>query len=92
MGVISPSFIIISLIAGLITNFSELAIVQHALNGIRVAVCMLMINAVLKLAKSNLKGKASLIIFAISLILSMFTNFLKQGCLLLGVDWLQYHF
>lgn len=74
LGVISPSFIIISLIAGLITNFSELAIVQHALNGIRVAVCMLMINAVLKLAKSNLKGKASLIIFAISLILSMFTN------------------
>ncbi len=74
LGVISPSFIIIGLIAGLITNFSDLAVVQHALNGIRVAVCMLMINAVLKLGKGSLKDKPGYIIFAVALIASMFTN------------------
>ena len=35
LGVVSPSFIIIGLIASLISNFSELAIVQNALSGIK---------------------------------------------------------
>lgn len=74
LGVVSPSLIIISLIAGLISNFSDLLVVQHALNGIRVAVCMLMINAVLKLGKSNLKGAGSYLIFAVALVASMFTS------------------
>ena len=70
----TPSIIIISIIAGLITNFSSLAIVQHALNGIRVAVCMLMINAVLKLGKGNMKNKIGFLIFAVALIFAMFTK------------------
>lgn len=74
LGVVSPSLIIISLIAGLINNFSELAVVQSALSGIRVAVCMLMINAIVKLWKSNIKGKVSFAIFAVALILSLFTS------------------
>ena len=68
LGVVTPS------IAGLITNFSSLAIVQHALNGIRVAVCMLMINAVLKLGKGNIKNKIGFLIFAVALIFAMFTK------------------
>lgn len=73
LGVISPSLIIICLIAGLITNFSEYAIVQHALNGIRVAVCMLMINALLKLVKSNLKNKYGWIICLVALLATLLT-------------------
>lgn len=57
-----------------VTNFSSLAIVQHALNGIRVAVCMLMINAVLKLGKGNIKNKIGFLIFAVALIFAMFTK------------------
>ena len=71
---VTPSIIIISIIAGLITNFSSLAIVQQALNGIRVAVCMLMINAVLKLGKGNIKNKIGFLIFAVALIFAMFTK------------------
>ena len=74
LGVVTPSIIIISIIAGLITNFSSLTIVQHALNGIRVAVCMLMINAVLKLGKGNIKNKIGFLIFAVALIFAMFTK------------------
>lgn len=74
LGVVSPSLIIISLIAGVITNFSEIAIVQHALAGIQVAVCLLMINAITKLWKSGIKNNIGLIIFAVAFILSVFTN------------------
>ena len=46
LGVISPSFIIIGIIASLISNFAEIEVVQHALKGINVAVCVLMFTAI----------------------------------------------
>ena len=55
LGVISPSLIIIVLIAMVLSNFMEIAWVQHAFAGIRVAVCALIASSVLKLAKGNLK-------------------------------------
>lgn len=73
-GVVSPSVVIISIIAGLITNFSELAIVQHALAGIQVAVCVLMFDAISKLFKKNVKKTFDLIIFLCAFLLSYFTN------------------
>lgn len=39
IGVVFPSLIIISLLAGVIEAFSHLTIVQHAFGGIRVCVC-----------------------------------------------------
>ena len=38
-----------------LSNFMEIAWVQHAFAGIRVAVCALIASSVLKLAKGNLK-------------------------------------
>ena len=55
LGVISPSLIIITLIAMLLANFMDIAWVQHAFAGIRVAVCALILSSVLKLFKSNVK-------------------------------------
>ena len=55
LGVVSPSLIIIVLIAMVLSNFMEIAWVQHAFAGIRVAVCALIASSVLKLAKGNLK-------------------------------------
>lgn len=74
LGVIFPSIVIISIIAAFITNFAELSIVKHAFNGIRVCVCVLILNAVLKLGKSALVDKWSCVIFAIVFVLSMFYN------------------
>lgn len=74
LGVVSPSFIIIGIIASLISNFSELEVVQHALSGINVAVCMLMIYSIQGLWKKNLKNIASYIVFGGALILSVFTD------------------
>ena len=74
LGVISPSIVIITIIAGLITNFSELAVVQSALRGIQVAVCALMFTAVVKLYKNSVKNAVSFVIFAVALVLAYFTN------------------
>ena len=74
LGVISPSLIIISLIAGLISNFSELAVVQHALRGIQVAVCVLMFTAIKRLYKKGVKGTLPFIIFVSAFLLSYFTS------------------
>ena len=47
LGVISPSIAIIVAIAAFIQSFSELEIVQNAFAGIRVAVCVLILTAVM---------------------------------------------
>lgn len=74
LGVISPSIIIITIIASVLTNFMEYEWVAHALKGINVAVCMLMINAISNLWQKNIKNIASFLIFIIALLLSLFTG------------------
>ena len=49
LGVVFPSLIIISALAKVITAYAHLSWVQHAFAGIRVCVCVLILNAVLKL-------------------------------------------
>lgn len=63
LGVIMPSLVIITVIAAFISNFSNLAIVKNAFAGVRVCVCVLIFNAVMKLWKSSVVDKATLIIF-----------------------------
>lgn len=73
LGVVFPSIVIISLLAGLIEAFSHLSIVQHAFGGIRVCVCVLILNAVLKLYKKAIVDIFALIIFLVVVIGSLFT-------------------
>ena len=63
LGVVFPSLIIISLLAGVITAFSHLAWVRHAFGGVRVCVCILILNAVVKLYKKAAIDKPTLAIF-----------------------------
>ena len=74
LGVVFPSLIIIAALAGVITTFSHLAWVQHAFAGIRVCVCVLIFNAVLKLWKGAVKDVWGLVIFLVILALSVFTK------------------
>jgi len=66
-GVIFPSLIIITLIAALLQNFADIELVAHAFAGIRVCVCVLIANAILKLWKSAVKDRPTLLIFALVL-------------------------
>lgn len=63
LGVITPSLIIITAIAAFISNFSDLAVVKNAFAGVRVCVCVLIFNAIVKLWKSSVVDKSTLIIF-----------------------------
>ena len=74
LGVVLPSLIIISILAGLITNFSHLAWVQNAFAAIQVCVCVLIFNAVLKLWKSAVKDVWGLLIFLAVLAASLLTS------------------
>ena len=72
--VVFPSLVIITVLAGLITNFSHLAWVQNAFAGIQVCVCVLILNAVLKLLKKSVVDKRTALIFALVLLGSIFLS------------------
>lgn len=73
VGVVFPSLLIISVLAGVIEAFSHLTWVQNAFGGIRVCVCVLICNAVVKLFKKAVIDKVTLAIFLIVALGSYFT-------------------
>lgn len=72
LGMVFPSLVIICIIAGVLSNFSDLPAVKSAFAGIRVCVCVLIFNAVVKLWKKAVPDKAALIIFLLVFVLSVF--------------------
>jgi len=73
LGVVFPSLIIITLLAGVIEAFSHIQWVQNAFGGIRVCVCVLILNAVIKLLKKAVIDIPTLIIFLAVIAGSLFT-------------------
>ncbi len=74
LGVVFPSLVIISALAGVIEAFSHIAWVQNAFGGIRVCVCVLILNAVVKLFKKAVVDIPTLLIFLIVTLGSTFTD------------------
>ena len=74
IGVVFPSVIIISLLAGVIQAYSELEWVKHAFAGIRVCVCVLIFNAVIKLFKKAIIDIKTLCIYILILSGSIMFN------------------
>ena len=72
LGVVTPSLLIIMLIASILTNFADVPAVKSAFAGIRVCVCVLIFNAVMKLWKKAVVDKGSLILFLAVFLLSVF--------------------
>ena len=74
LGLVFPSLLIISALAGVIDAFSHLVWVQHAFAGVRVCVCVLIFNAVLKLWKGAIKDIWSGLIFSVIFAASVFAD------------------
>ena len=69
-----PSFIIILLIASVLQNFADYAVVKNAFAGIRVAVVALVLSAVVKLFRTAVKDKLTLCVFlAVLLVMVIFS-------------------
>jgi len=73
LGVISPSIIIICLAASILQNFIHLPVVLHALAGIRIIVCALMLNTVVTMAKKGIVDKLGALLFVAAFLLACFT-------------------
>ena len=70
LGVVFPSLVIIAVLQ----NFVQLAVVRNAFAGIRVCVCALILNAVVKLWKKAVVDLPTLLIFLAVLALAVFTK------------------
>lgn len=73
-GMVSPSLIIITIVAGFMSYFLDNVWIGHALMGIRGIICALMLNTVLTLAKKSLVSPACYVICAVAFVLAMFTS------------------
>lgn len=73
LGMITPSVVIITLVAICLQAFIENVWVQHALMGVRAVVCALMLNTVLTLGKKSLKNAFCWIVCAAAFLAAMFS-------------------
>ncbi len=74
MGEITPSLIIIILIASVLQQFMDVPLVLHAFAGIRITVCALLLHTVIEMTKKNVRNLFSVSLFALTLILSFFIS------------------
>lgn len=74
MGMVTPSLIIIMIVAGMMQQFMNNQYVSHAFAGIRIAVVALILNTIVGMWKKGIEDKTGLIIFAVSALLLLFLN------------------
>ncbi len=76
LGFVTVPFILILIIAAFLTNFADNPYVQHAFAGIRVCVCVLILQAVLRLWKKSVVDRRTLVLYIAILLLQVFSSFL----------------
>ena len=74
LGTVCPALIIITIIAAVLSGFAEAPVVKSAFAGIRVCVCVLIFNAVMKLWKSSVIDWKCFAIFLLVALCSLFTD------------------
>lgn len=74
LGMVSPSLIIVSILAMFLEQFMSNEIVAHAVGGIKLVVCALMLNTVITMAKKTVKGMVAAIVCLLAFALAMFTK------------------
>lgn len=74
LGVIFPSLVIITMLAGIIQAYASLEWVAHAFAGIRVCVCVLIFNAVSKIFGKSVADRITMCIYLAVLAGAVFLN------------------
>lgn len=74
LGIVFPSIVIITIIAAFIRGFADIKIVAHALNGIKICVCALILDATIKLGKKSIIDTYCLAVFLIVFFISLLTD------------------
>ena len=68
LGFITPSIIVITIIANFLKAFSHIILIQHAFAGIRIAVSALVLNTVINMVKKTADTKIKILIFLLTFI------------------------
>lgn len=76
LGFLTGPIIIILIIAAFLTNFADIPAVQHAFAGIRVCVCVLIAQAVIRLWKKSVVDAVALAIYLVIFVLNAFPGLL----------------
>ena len=76
IGFLTVPILIILLIAAFLTNFAELPVVKNAFAGIRVCVCVLILQAVERLWSKAVVDKRTLILYLVIFALAAFSAYL----------------
>lgn len=76
VGFLTGPIVIILIVASFLTNFAQLEVVQHAFAGIRVCVCVLIVQAVLRLWKKSVVDGFALALYLIVFTLNAFSGVL----------------
>ena len=79
LGFLTGPILIILVIAAFLTNFADLAVVQHAFAGIRVCVCVLIVQAVLRLWNKSVIDVKSFLIFLVIFLLNASSKYLPYS-------------
>jgi len=74
LGFMTGPISIILIIASFLTNFADLPVIQHAFAGIRVCVCVLIIQAVLRLWKKSVVDAFTLLLYLVIFLLNAFSG------------------
>lgn len=73
LGMVTPSIVIITIIAAFFKNFAHYPVVQHAFGGIRLVVIALIIQTVYTMAKKTIHDKLTIALFVVGFILLIVT-------------------
>lgn len=76
LGFLTCPVILILVIAAFLTNFADIPMVQNAFAGIRVCVCVLILEAVIRLWKKAIVDKTAFVIYAVIFLLMVASPFL----------------
>lgn len=76
VGFLTGPITIILIIAAFLSNFADLEFVQHAFAGIRVCVCVLILQAVLRLWKKSVVDKFTQVLYLVIFSLNAFKSYL----------------
>ena len=76
LGFLTVPIAVILIIAAFLKNFASLEIVQHAFAGVRVCVCVLIVQAVMRLWKKSVIDIKALLVYLVIFALTVFSKML----------------
>ena len=84
LGVVSPSVIIVSIIAAVLSNFADTPAVIHAMNAVRPMVTALILVTVAKMAKQSWKNWIQILISVVGFVLVAFFGLSPVWVIIIG--------